>query len=308
VSFTGAAGTLVGTLSPDGDTIGGSIDEGPYSGFEFFFTRSTFPFGHITLSGTCAGVPISLDTDLGRTNREVHNNETFRFDVLLGSGAPVGAGLAFDVEDVPLEAGTYTVIQWGDWDEEELPNPPIHATLWAIETTYEASGGTVTISSYVGTHIEGSFALEFQDGSTLSGTFNSNFGSSGTSYLEGTWQEDTFIPGNTNASSGSEYWSGTSFNLVVDFWDPDLSMQAWFTFPGYVTAGTYTKSPTIEEFWGHFSWEPVSGPQANGEIAATSSLNLDYYDGNSMSGSFDLSFMEGGSVHGEFEDLPIAEW
>ena len=43
-------------------------------------------------------------------------------------------------------------------------------------------------------------------------------------------------------------------------------------------------------------------------MIATSTFDLDQYDETGMSGSFNLSFMDGGYLHGEFEDVVFVEW
>ena len=293
VSFTGAVGALIGTVSSDGNEISGSFSESPYGSGTFVFVRSS-PFGSIVMNGICAGVPISLDTIWGRGSLGIEDWENVSFDVNLGSDPdPVIGGLMFS--GGALFEGHYVVT--AEWDEEE-ENPQLQATLWVGYDVFTFSSGDIHITECVGNHMVGNFNLMFPDGSNLSGWFDLELNGTGESFVNGTWPEGIVAAVNPFLSF-SQFEFGTMNNISINYWDLDLNVDIWFNVPGQVSANSSYSMP--DQLWGHLNWESVSGPSVYQELAVPSTLILDSYDENGMAGSFQLSFAGGGTVIGSFD-------
>jgi hypothetical protein len=73
---------------------------------------------------------------------------------------------------------TTTIVSGLEIHRPAFANPTAAAGMFLpnrAEGTYEASGGTVDITDYTSTHMEGSFSLDFQDENQLSGRFDVSF-------------------------------------------------------------------------------------------------------------------------------------
>jgi hypothetical protein len=284
---------LIGTVSSDGNEISGSLD-GPFGADAFVFVRSD-PFGSLVLDGECAGVPISLDTLYGRGYLGIEDWQNVQFDVNLGSDlVPVMGGLWFS-GNIALSEGYFVVTP--EWDDEE-ENSQLQAGLWASDGDYTASSGEVTITERVGNHIVGNFDLWFPDGSHLYGSFDLEFNGNGESLVNGIWQGNN-VAAVVPSPSYSQFEAGTMNNIMISYWDLDLDAGVWFNIPGVVNANRSYTMP--DELWGNLDWESLSGPSTHQEMAVPSTLHLDSFDENGMSGTFQLYFAGGGAVSGSFD-------
>jgi hypothetical protein len=237
---------LEGTVS-DGE-ISGTVT-GDFGDGTFRMVESTMPFGRLDLEGTVDGVPVSVHTDyaLGHGGEtETSYIHTFSIDM----GSFIGyLWLRSDKASV----GTYFV-------SENDPQEPdqIEVSLWDGYSDHMATGGEVVIDQYDAAGMVGSFDLSFSGGSSISGTFDLNFGmASGTTSVEGTWQGSA-IPYTARSSVHSDREVANTGEFELAFEDHESVLFVWLHVDGTLDVGVY-QSPA-DHWWIGLDWRPPSGP------------------------------------------------
>jgi hypothetical protein len=110
-------------------------------------------------------------------------------------------------------------------------------SVWQSGPPINASGRVVHTTSYDGTGVEGNFNVSFPDGSSLTGTFDLLFQSSGTASVQdsGMWSAVQ-----APASVFSNTWVSTTTMLRIRFFDNQQSLQLKFMVAEDPGLGDYT--------------------------------------------------------------------
>ncbi len=296
VTLQSGMGTLTGTVSESGDEISGSFAYSPFGPGTFLMVPTSVPRGTLSLSGNCAGVSVSLDTDQAwaETGTESWTSSSFSVYVDPVNGDPNDGTQGW--------ISFYGSPAVGDFAVMETPQSGTHqlqADFWNNDNSYRASGGSVHITEYDAQHMIGSYELSFPEGIDLSGTFNVRLGEPGHTTISGTLQ-GIEVDGSTDSAS-FDTRVDVSSHISLSYFDDSKNVWLLLSIHGLPSTGTHTGL----DFWGNLRYGVAGEPQTGDVKMETGTLNLTKYDQSGAAGNFVATFQGGGTVNGEF-NVPFA--
>ncbi len=116
VTLQSVVGTLTGAVSESGDEISGAFTSSEFGNGTFLLVPLQAAFGHLRLSGTCGGIPVSVDNNYGQATTMTSMSQISWFDVNVG-GNPATIGLegkllsAGRIDVAPQEQGGEDVLR-----------------------------------------------------------------------------------------------------------------------------------------------------------------------------------------------------
>ncbi len=283
--------TIAGTVAADGNELNGTLSGFPFGGGSgtMHMVRYAGPFGRLDLDGICQGQPVSLHTDYGYATRGEMISTYTRSMSLNWGGFRGELRLA---SDELLSAGTYLVTEEGEQAGQ------IQVVLWDGMTDRTASGGSVEVSRYDDFGMAGSFDLNFPEG-RLTGSFDVSFGAStGDVSLSG-WLSGT----TANSYSQVSVWTRTPF--MLGYLDQDLEVRMNGKINGQLRTGQFIVPNDVHmelemssallgrlHDWPSRDLPGTMTISSLSESGIAGSFAFNFQEGGSVSGSFDLSFLE----------------
>jgi hypothetical protein len=292
----GTHAELYATVS--GDTISGTFDESPFGSGSFRLVPTTVTFSHLEMQGYVQGTNVDLDTDFAVGSFD-GTDYSYRHTFQVGVGSAWGHFFFLSRE---LEAGNDYAVTDEDWDDEST----ISLQLWDGADYWTAVSGTMRIDTYDDTGMSGSFTdIWFPDvpeGGLLSGTFDVQFfANTGQVSVTGNWAGSSVDVDLSDASSDRGVQSNTGFSAHYD--DCTLEAGVFLGFEGegpptlpWTTGSWPTVRYAFDNGTGFFDLMPESGSMtldSYGESGASGSFVANFPGGESITGSFDLIFVEG---------------
>ena len=272
-------GVMEGTASPT--EITGEYTDLPFGDGTFRFVPSEMPFGHLDVSGTFNGQPVSLDTEYGLARSD--SDSFYGYQIGLNVGGLYG--LWIGTEDRELGVGEFHV------DEDEWFGLDLNDNYGQ----HEATAGWINITAYSETGMTGTFDLYFSDGH-LTGTFHLIFGASGEASVDGIWMGNP-VSGSTTAAYAERHAQVVD-RLEISYLDPQLQVDLWISANGSLHTGV-TVSP---DAWVTMRWLEGDGDgDEEDEILATScELHIDALSAEAVAGGITAFFEGGDSVTANF--------
>ena len=275
--------TLVGTLGADGRILGTMELWGQTLAVEL--RRSVLDFGTFALSGL-----MDLNTDRGLASRG-EDRVSYRLEFHI-PGTLQGTLSFWNV--TPLPPGTYAVVP-ASYGNDPGPNA-VGAWLFENwETMYDAESGTLTLGRNDSTGASGSFAVQFEGGNSLSGSFELNpptYSGGVVAITGGYWDGIAVMP----ATAGGRIWSsGVEMDWAdcnVFYLDENRKVELSFSpSSGPLAAGTYS---VPDQLWLHVS------QRYDDEI--------DEFEAEAESGTLVITrFEEGVGISGYFQSMAFPE-
>jgi uncharacterized repeat protein (TIGR02543 family) len=285
----GAYVTFTGTVS--GNQITGAVNSPEMGQGTFSMVPLTLPFGHLDIQGSCAGVPISINTEYALGAKpETMSFYRLSFDLNLNGSI---ADVLFVSSELSVK--TFTVVT------EEPSNQPglIAVTVRQNGTEHKASGGVVNITNCSSAGADGHFDLNFAGGSNLAGDFHFVFGSSdGTISVVGSWLGSPVqAPAPVPASSWMDV--NTSAWCNITFWDNQLSLWLGLAVAGdHLEVGDYAMPYAA---WVDVMLSRPNEPQITIMDTSGGSLHITRYGPGGIAGSVYATFSTGDAISGSFD-------
>ena len=270
-------GVMEGTASQN--EIAGDFTGLPFGDGTFLMVPWLGPFGHLDVSGTFQGQPVSLDTEYGFAT--THTSTFWGYNIGLNTGGL--DGLYIGTEEHELEVGELDV------DE----------AYWSkvVVDGQEATGGWIDITGYSEAGMTGTFDLYFENGH-LTGSFDLAFGGGGGEIsVTGTWMGNPVSGSTTNASA--ERSVRVKDNLDITYIDVDLLVNLWISVNGYLTTGVHVSPEAgVDVRWGG-EGDEISSTSCELHIeelteeAVAGSLTAVLEGGDSVTANFAMDLAEG---------------
>jgi hypothetical protein len=248
-----------------GGEINGDIIASPMGVGEFRMVPSGAPFGHLELEGNVGGFPVSLNTEFGLAGGGVPET---RYNYSFALNTDWFAGTVWLQTRNELYARLYTVTDDEPWEEEE-----ILVTLWPYGGgEIRASGGTVDVTFYDGSAIAGLLDLQFSEAPPL------------------------FADLPSPVPSGKEVRTFTHSQL--SFSDHERQVIVWISVGGVLGETTYY----IPDVWFSLRWTLNGEGLEDALIEAESGwLTISRYDESGVEGSFNIGEPPGDTLAGSFD-------
>jgi hypothetical protein len=289
VTFVVGDDTLSATIAPDG-SFGGPYELWGETG-TCVWRRSELTFGTFALSGL-----IDLETDRGLGSKREDEIE-YRMDFHVQAGTLQGSLGFWNMTG--LAPGTYEVVS--AYDSDPGPNQVGARFFETWDTENTGTSGTLTLTRYDATGASGFFAVEFEGGNSLTGSFELNPPMyNGVVAISGGYWNGAPVTAATASgqiwSAGPEMnWGGCDIDYIDENLNVGLNLNSW---SGPITTGTFS---VPDQYWveAYQRYDDGSGFAAqavSGTLVITS-----FVEGVGIKGHFENMVFPSGTLSGSFD-------